>query len=91
MYDAKTEAREFVGDQREEVIEKACQFFGVEADELSISGFEAGRVYGLAARTVIVAVPKNRRSSTQQQPQGDAPRRDLGLRPHPLQTPFQTA
>ena len=79
MYDAKTEAREFVGDEREEVIEKACQFFGVEADELSISGFEAGQVYGLAARTVIVAVPKNRRSSAQQ-PQGDAPRRDEGGR-----------
>jgi spoIIIJ-associated protein len=61
------------------VIEKARQFFGLEADELAISGFEAGRVYGLAARTVIVAVPKNRRSSAQQ-PQGDSPRRDEGGR-----------
>ena len=76
MYDAKTEAREFVGEERQELIEKACQFFGVEADELSVSGFESGQVYGLAARVVIVAVPKNLRSSTPQQSQRDAPRRE---------------
>ena len=62
MYDAKTEAREFIGAEREEAIEKACRFFGIDANELSISGFEAERVYGLATRTVIVAAPKNRKS-----------------------------
>lgn len=60
MYDVKNEAHEFVGDGRDEAINKACQFFGV-ADEsaLAISGFEAGAVYGLATRTVIVAVLKS--------------------------------
>ncbi|MCH7598407.1 MAG: hypothetical protein IH973_01510 [Myxococcales bacterium] len=59
MYDVKNEAREFVGDERSEALNKACQFFGVDdASALVISGFEAGAVYGLATRTVIVAVPK---------------------------------
>ena len=59
MYDVKNEAREFVGDERSEALNKACQFFGVDdASALVISGFEAGAVYGLTTRTVIVAVPK---------------------------------
>jgi spoIIIJ-associated protein len=80
VYDAKNEAREFVGFDREEMIERACQFFGIEADALSISSFKPGEVYGLATRAVIVAIPKNRRSSASQQSQGDAPRRDEGGR-----------
>ena len=60
MYDVKNEAREFVGDGRDEAINKACQFFGVvDESALAISGFEAGAIYGLATRTVIVAVPKS--------------------------------
>ena len=29
MYDVKNDAREFVGDGRDEAVNKACQFFGV--------------------------------------------------------------
>ena len=59
MNDLKNEAHEFVGDERVEAINKACAFFGVDDESaLSISGYEAGAVYGLATRTVIVAVPK---------------------------------
>ena len=78
MYDVKSEAHEFVGAERSDAIEKACQFFEVEADELSISGFESGEVYGLAARTVIVAIPKNRQSAAPSN--DDRPRREEGGR-----------
>ena len=75
MYDVKNEAHEFVGDGRDEAINKACQFFGV-ADEsaLAISGFETGAVYGLATRTVIVAVPKSGTKSAPARSRDDAGR-----------------
>ena len=57
--DVKNEAHEFVGDGRDEAISKACAFFGVDDETaLTISGYEAGAIYGLATRTVIVAIPK---------------------------------
>jgi predicted RNA-binding protein Jag len=57
--DVKNGAREFVGDGRDEAINKACAFFGVDAESaLAISGYEAGAIYGLATRSVIVAIPK---------------------------------
>lgn len=59
MSDAHNGAREFVGEGRDEAISKACVFFGVDdASELTISGYEPGAIYGLATRTVIVAIPK---------------------------------
>lgn len=75
MYDVKNEAHEFVADGRSEAVDKACQFFGV-ADEsaLAISGFETGAVYGLATRTVIVAVPKSGAKSRPARSRNDAGR-----------------
>ncbi len=60
MYDAMNEPHEFVADAREEAIDKACKFFGVERDALSIAEFESGAVYGLAGRAVVVASVKGR-------------------------------
>ena len=59
MNDVNNGAREFVGDGRDEAINKACAFFGVDDESaLEISGYEAGAIYGLATRSVIVAIPK---------------------------------
>ena len=81
MNDVKSDAREFVGDGRDEAIGKACQYFGVDdASALEISGFEAGAIYGLARRTVIVAVPKGRAKSAPERSRGDSGRRDEGRR-----------
>jgi len=75
--DTKNDAREFVGYEREEAIGKACQYFGVDdVSALEISGFKPGAVYGLATRTVIVAVPKGRARSAPERPRGDSGRRD---------------
>ena len=70
----KNEAREFVGDERDEAVNKACAFFGVDDESaLSISGYEAGAVYGLATRTVIVAVPKGSAKPAPARSRSDAP------------------
>jgi len=77
--DAKNDVCEFVGDGRDEAIGKACQHFGVDDESaLEISGFEAGAVYGLATRTVIVAVPKGR--ARPERSRSDSGRRDSGGR-----------
>lgn len=83
MYDPKNEAHEFTDVGRDEAITSACQFYNVEADELEISGFPDGAVYGLSTRTVIVAVPKGRaqtRSRSEFREDGDRSggRRDTG-------------
>lgn len=78
MYDEKSEAHEFVGSGREEAVEKACRFFQVEAGDLAILEFAAGEVYGLASRTVIVAVPKGRKRAEPRR--DDSPRREEGGR-----------
>ncbi len=59
MYDAKQEPNEFVGDDREEAVGKACRFFGVEQSDLKISEPASGEVFGSGARAVLVAVPKD--------------------------------
>jgi predicted RNA-binding protein Jag len=56
-YDATAEPNEFVGDTREEAISKAASFYGVSEDELKIG--EPSEVFGLGARVVVVAVPKD--------------------------------
>lgn len=76
MYDVKSEAHEFVGARRQEAIEKACQFYGVDESALVISEFGPGVVYGLAARTAIVAVPRDRAKSAPQRSRGEGARRD---------------
>jgi len=75
--DMKNEAHEFVADGRDEAVGKACAFFGVDDESaLSISGYEAGAVYGLATRTVIVAVPKGAARPAPARSRNDAGRRD---------------
>lgn len=76
MYDPRMEPREFVGDARKEAVQKACKFFGVEADELAIGEFETGAVYGAAGRTIIVAAPRSARGSRP----GGGSREDRGER-----------
>ena len=77
MNDLKNEVHEFVGDGRDDAVNKACAFFGVDDESaLSISGYEAGAVYGLATRTVIVAVPKGAARPAPARSRNDAGRRD---------------
>ena len=59
MYDAKSEAQEFVGVDRADAIAQATQYFEVEESALSLTAFSEG-VNGLAGRTVVVAALKDR-------------------------------
>lgn len=61
MYDSKNEAHEFVAESSEEAIAKATSFFGVDREGLVIRCLEAGEVHGLAGRSVVVAVPRDRK------------------------------
>ncbi len=84
MYDSRSEPREFVGATRSEAIAKACAYFGTAEGSLKIRNAEAGEIYGLAAREVIVAVPADaapRRSApSRPAPREDGPRRGPGGR-----------
>lgn len=86
MYEARSEAREFVGATRAEAIAKACAYFGTDEGGLRVRAPESGEVYGLAARAVLVAMPANaalRSSSAPARSGGgreEAPRRDRGPR-----------
>jgi spoIIIJ-associated protein len=62
-YDAMREAHEFVGQQRDEAVSKACEFFGVGEGELTIVELPPGEVYGLGGRTVLVALPRGRQAA----------------------------
>jgi spoIIIJ-associated protein len=61
VYDAKQEPHEFVAENREAALEKARAFFGLAAEQLLVQEFAAGEVYGLAGRTAVVAVPRDRK------------------------------
>ena len=61
MYEAKQEPHEFVAESREAALEKARAFFGLPADQLLVRELVAGEVYGLAGRTVVVAMPRDRK------------------------------
>jgi predicted RNA-binding protein Jag len=61
VYDAKQEPHEFVAENREAALEKARAFFGLSADQLLVQEYSAGEVYGLSGRTVVVAVPRDRK------------------------------
>ncbi len=61
MYDPKQEPHEFVAENREAALEKARAFFGLPADQLLVHEHAAGEVYGLAGRSVVVAVPRDRK------------------------------
>ena len=60
MYESKNEAHEFVADSTDEAISKATSFFGVDAEALVIRSLEPGEVHGLAGRSLVVAVPRDR-------------------------------
>jgi len=59
MYDPTREAREFVGQDRAEAIAKAAAFFGLPESDLATAQPPTGEIFGLGARTVIVAYPKS--------------------------------
>ena len=61
MYDARNEAHEFIAEGREAAVAKAVSFFGVDADALVVKEYAESEVSGLAGRTVIVAVPRDRK------------------------------
>jgi predicted RNA-binding protein Jag len=61
VYDPKQEPHEFVAENREAALEKARAFFGLAADQLLVSEMVGGEVYGLAGRTVVVAMPRDRK------------------------------
>jgi len=58
MYDQRQEPNEFVGDTLAEARAQAAEFFGTDEENLKIVVPEEGEIFGLAGRTVIVAVPK---------------------------------
>lgn len=64
MFDARSEAREFVGRDRAEAVTKAAGFFGLSQEELAIAEPEIGVVAGLGARVVVVAYPRSARPPT---------------------------
>lgn len=83
MYDPKNEPHEFVAESREEAVGKAVRFFGLDEDALAIGELPAGEVYGLAGRSVVVAVPKDRKPPQRSAGGGEARRereRDRGDR-----------
>ncbi|MDJ0849727.1 MAG: R3H domain-containing nucleic acid-binding protein [Myxococcota bacterium] len=59
-YDARREPHEFFAEERSEAVAKACQFFGVDEDELAITEYQPGEVHGSANRTVVVAMLRDR-------------------------------
>jgi spoIIIJ-associated protein len=64
MYDPKSEAREFLGDDAAEATAKACSYFGREASELVVR--ELTGVSGLGARVLVVAQPLETRGRTRE-------------------------
>lgn len=64
MYDPKSEAREFLGDDAAEATAKACSYFGREASELSVR--EVTSVSGLGARMLVVAQPIDARARSRE-------------------------
>jgi spoIIIJ-associated protein len=64
MYDPKSEAREFLGDDAAEATAKACSYFGRDASELSLR--EVTGVSGLGARVLVVAQPLEARARSRE-------------------------
>jgi hypothetical protein len=62
MYDPKSEAREFIGQDAAEATAKACSYFGLDAGSLLVR--EPGEVSGLAGRALVVARPRDARQQT---------------------------
>jgi spoIIIJ-associated protein len=64
MYDPKSEAHEFLGDDAAEARAKALSFFGREASELVLR--ELSGVSGLGARVIVVAQPLDARGRSRE-------------------------
>jgi len=82
MYDTKSDPNEFVGDTREEAITKATRFYGVEESELTVKEPAPGEIFGLGARSVVVAYPKGMKAKPRSSggDRGDRGGRDRGDR-----------
>jgi len=80
MYNAKQEPNEFVGDDRDEAVGKACRFFGVSEDDLKIVSPPRDEVLGSGTRMVLVAVPKDAKPIAQSGSSDRGDRRDRGDR-----------
>ena len=70
MYDATNEPHEFFGASRAEAVAKACDFFRVGEDSLTIHELDPREVYGLAARTVIVGALRDRKPAARERSSG---------------------
>ena len=57
MYDPKSEAREFIGQDAAEATAKASSYFGVARESLLLR--ELQDVSGLAGRVLVVAQPRD--------------------------------
>jgi spoIIIJ-associated protein len=86
-YDAKSEPREFLGDDVADATAKACSYFGLDAAELVVRPVEG--VSGLGGRALVVAQPIEARSRAPQrgrerlereEPRGARDRGDRGGR-----------
>ena len=75
MYDATFESNEFVAETRDEAITKASRFYSVDKAELEIREPQAGSIFGLGSRAVVVAVPK---SASGRRPDPGSDRGDRG-------------
>jgi predicted RNA-binding protein Jag len=75
VYDPKQEPHEFVAESREAALEKARAFFGLGSDQLLVHEAPVGEVYGLSGRTVVVAVPRDRKPPVRSDRDGGGERR----------------
>ena len=57
-YDPTQEPKEFIADDRDEAVARACKFYDVEESDLALKEMQPGEVHGLGARAVVVALPK---------------------------------
>jgi spoIIIJ-associated protein len=78
MYDAKTEAKEFVGDSAAEAIAKATSYFGRPQNELRLRTLS--EVSGLGSRTLVVAVPVDAPTPGERRPSEERGPRERGER-----------
>lgn len=77
-YDPTQEPKEFIADDRDEAVAKACKFYRVEESELVVAEMQPGEVHGLGAQAVVVALPKE--LVGRERPQSESRDRDRGPR-----------
>ena len=80
VYEVNSEPREFVGSDRSEAVSKACGYFRISESELTIHDLDSKEVYGLGSRTVIVAIPLERKAREGSRSGGSAREEDRGGR-----------